>query len=172
MTKSKEVPEETLDYIREHLNYNPENGIVSWIKSPRYHGNVIGLEAGGIDAYGYRRIKCRGRNLKTHRIAWFLYYGVMPEDFIDHKNHNPLDNRIINLREADYISNGRNQRKYSSNTSGYSGVTWNKKLSKWRAQIKVSGKFIYLGYFEHIDEAIAARKAAEVKYGFYKNHGK
>lgn len=57
------------------------------------------------------------------------------------------------------------QRKYlqRNNTSGYPGVS-RLRTGKWGAYIKVNKKRIWLGTFNTVDEAIAARKAAEHKY--------
>lgn len=49
-------------------------------------------------------------------------------------------------------------------TSEHKGVNWNKKGSKWQVEIKVYGKRIYIGMFINIDDAISARKEAELKY--------
>jgi hypothetical protein len=51
------------------------------------------------------------------------------------------------------------------------GVFWNKQDSKWVAQIKVDSKKKHLGVFT-VNPAIAARKAANTKYGYHQNHGK
>lgn len=48
-----------------------------------------------------------------------------------------------------------------SNTSGYTGVYWSSSTQKWRAQITFRRKAYYLGAFEHIEDAIAARKCGE-----------
>ena len=64
-----------------------------------------------------------------------------------------------------------NQSLSIKNKSGHSGVMWNKAVSKWIAQIKAKDKNIYLGSFDKKDDAIHARKVAENKYGFHKNHG-
>lgn len=48
------------------------------------------------------------------------------------------------------------------NTSGYRGVCPSK--GKWRATIGHKGKQIYLGEYENIEDAIAARKEGEEKY--------
>lgn len=51
-----------------------------------------------------------------------------------------------------------------ANTSGYKGVYWHKSANKWMASIGVMGKSIYLGLFDLIEDAISARKAAEILY--------
>jgi hypothetical protein len=47
-----------------------------------------------------------------------------------------------------------------------------KTLSKYRAYIMVNRKQIHLGVYEDINDAIAARKQANIDYGFHANHGK
>lgn len=49
----------------------------------------------------------------------------------------------------------------SNNTTGVPGVYWNKRQEKWIANISVGGKLRHIGTFASMDEAIAARKAAE-----------
>jgi hypothetical protein len=91
-------------------------------------------------------------------------HGVWPEDQIDHINRDRADNRIENLREVTNKQNQQNRSTNSDNTSGHTGVSWYKPYSKWRAQIKHNHKVIHLGYFTNIEDAIAARKAAEKLY--------
>lgn len=80
----------------------------------------------------------------------------------DHINRNRLDNRKWNLREVTRQENMKNKSIYKSNSSGYSGVKWNKKLNKWQVQITVDKKRIHLGVFEDVQSAIFARKKAEL----------
>lgn len=49
----------------------------------------------------------------------------------------------------------------SSNTSGYTGVYQHKRSGKWEAQITFKGRTYYLGLYEEIEEAVAARKKGE-----------
>lgn len=51
-----------------------------------------------------------------------------------------------------------------NSTSGHKGVTWVKSQEKWQAQIMFQGKYIYLGIFADIQDAIQARKEAEDYY--------
>ena len=59
----------------------------------------------------------------------------------------------------------------SNNTSGVTGVSWNRKAGKWDAYIKVNGKRINLGYYVDKQDAIKTRRDAEIKHGFHENHG-
>ena len=58
-----------------------------------------------------------------------------------------------------------------ANTSGVTGVCFSKKGNKWFARIRLDGKSKHLGSFADKQDAIEARKDAEIKYGFHPNHG-
>ena len=57
-----------------------------------------------------------------------------------------------------------NKRTAKNNTSGVKGVYWVKSQNLWKATIFSKGKEIYLGSYKNIDDAINARKEAEIKY--------
>lgn len=84
--------------------------------------------------------------------------------YFDHINRNPLDNRKSNLRAANYTENARNYSKQKNNTSGFSGVSWDKDRSKWAASIVVDKKNKKLGRFNNKDDAVKARLQAEARY--------
>ena len=156
-------PELTAEYLRSILHYSPETGIFTRKvrTSPRVKvGDVAGCPDGG----GYMQIRVQSRLYLAHRLAWLHVYGVWPEDQLDHINRNRSDNRIANLREVTNKQNLQNAGKYSHNTSGHSGVSWYKRDSKWIAHIRHNQKLIHLGCFATIEEAVAARKAAEKLY--------
>lgn len=97
--------------------------------------------------------------------------GEFPEGQIDHVNQIKTDNRFENLREVTNTINHQNIQLQKNNKSGVHGVGFHKTTKKWRACIKVNGKLIHLGLYSEKDLAIKARKEAEVKYKFHKNHG-
>lgn len=53
---------------------------------------------------------------------------------------------------------------YKNNKSGIKGVTYEEKRKKWRAEIRVNYKLIFLGRFNTFEEAVEIRKQAEQKY--------
>lgn len=79
---------------------------------------------------------------------------------VDHINHNRLDNRKSNLRICTQRENIMNRSKTSRNTSGYTGVMWDKSRNKWVARIQNK----HLGYFNNKEDAIKVRQEAEIKY--------
>ena len=84
---------------------------------------------------------------------------------VDHINRNTLDNRRSNLRIATHQENGRNRGKHKLTSSQYKGVTWDKRIKKWKAIIKY-GRNITLGHFANeIDAARAYNTAAREYFG-------
>lgn len=107
-----------------------------------------------------------------HYIDGYMYstkLGMMHRLFIelsegfetDHINRNRLDNRKRNLRKVTRQENMHNKSIYKSNSSGCSGVKWNKRLNSWQVQITVNKKRVHLGVFKDLQDAIFARKTAE-----------
>lgn len=101
----------------------------------------------------------------------FLHRFLMncPNDMIvDHKNHNPLDNRKDNLRICTAQNNSMNISKRNNCTSQHKGIDWKKEKNKWRARIKINGKSKHIGYYDSEEEAsIEYDKAAILYYGLY-----
>ena len=112
-------------------------------------------------AYTMKNGKQRG--LLMHR----LIMNAPKEMEIDHINGNGLDNQRDNLRVCKKSENLWNSGKSKNNKSGYKGVCWSKVIKKWRVQIMINGKLIYLGVFKNIKDAAMAYKEASLKY-----HGK
>lgn len=163
----------TVERVREVLDYDPETGEFRWkVRSSRriQIGDVAGCVRTD-KGKAYVHITIGGVRHYAHRLAWACAYGLFPEKQIDHIDGDGTNNRLANLRSVSAAENGKNQRKPSNNTSGVAGVYWDSRKSKWTSRVRVGGKLVYLGSFRQFDDAIAARKAAELKYGFHPNHG-
>ena len=142
--------------IFEHLKYTPEDGKVWWIKHPR-RSTANGAEAGNMMQNGYRKLKFRGKQYLTHRIAWFLHYGEWPADDIDHIDGNPANNKLSNLRDVTHSVNLQNRKSATSkNKTGFLGVV--KRKNKYAAHVTKNGKQVYLGLFETAELAHKAYK--------------
>lgn len=101
-----------------------------------------------------------GKGLLLHRFIM----NAPKELVVDHKDGNKLDNRKQNLQICTVKENSRKSEFRVTNKSGHTGVIWYTKTNKWMSYIKVNYKFKNLGYFENIDDAIDARKKAEIFY--------
>jgi hypothetical protein len=66
--------------------------------------------------------------------------------------------------ERKTVNRKRARKTQRNNTSGSKGVTFNKSAGKWQAKIgSGSGRAKHLGYFETMDQAVAARAVAEAE---------
>jgi hypothetical protein len=102
----------------------------------------------------------------SRKITLLHVFLVNPEPgfVVDHIDHMKLNNRRHNLRQVTASENNFNRGKCSNNVSGVTGVTWMKDRSKWRAQISKDNVRVHLGDYLEKEDAIATRKAAEIKY--------
>lgn len=151
--------------VKNEVEYDPDTG--NFI---RLRGKGKGNLAGSINKYKqYVYIRIAGKRYMAHRIAWLYVYGASPDGDIDHINRIKHDNRIANLRVVSKSDNQHNHPKSRSNTSGFTGVYFNK--YSWVAQITYKGKVIYLGSFATKEEAINKRKVANEVFEFSATHG-
>lgn len=174
--------------LRQLLRYEPGTGRVFWLargpewfkdesyaarrKMSAWNGRFSGKEAlTAVHCKGYLHGCVLGQQYLAHRVIWAIVNDFWPEQ-VDHINGNPADNRIANLRNVESRENQRNMKRPHNNTSGCTGVVWHRDRGKWAAQITVNQRNVHLGRFDDFYDAVAARKAAEVKYGFHSNHGR
>lgn len=137
--------------LRERLQYDPNTGRWIWLKTPRR--GFEGKPAGSIDAKGYWCIKIDGKSYKASRLAFLYMTGEWPPEEMDHINRTTWDDCWTNLRPATRTENNQNRVKIGE--SGYQGVYRHNQNNRWVAQ----HENIYLGSYETIDEAVAARDA-------------
>lgn len=172
------------DMLKSLFSYDKETGHITFNSLSEQHFNDYtdpkaalrnwksGVRAEKEAGNRYLAVWFFGKRLKAHRVAYCLATGMWPNGFLDHINGDPRDNRFCNLRVVTNQTNLRNARLYTTNKSGACGVSWIKKRKKWYASITVDGRTITLGYFAEKQDAITARAAGEIQFGFHKNHGR
>ena len=123
----------------------------------------------------YQQMKKKGKIYKTYKEPNdIVLYDDYAEIIILDNKSNEVGRVKIDLDDVDRVctqhQNCMNQNKRSNNTSGYTGVLWDKAKNKWMARIKVNYKQIFLGYYDTLEEAIKVREQAEIRYfGEYRN---
>ncbi len=159
----------TADLLKEHLHFDDASGMFFWNGAPSFTNSRGGKVAGtvredrsisiGVPGHGY---------FLAHRLAWLYHYGELPKIEIDHKDGNPSNNRIDNLRLATSSQQKQNKVVQSNNRSGLKGAYFHAchKGKKWRSQIKTENGLKFLGYFETaLDAHEAYVSAAEKAFG-------
>lgn len=167
----KALPSRAL--IHQLLRYDAETGDLIWLPrtrdsitdnnkravwNSRYAGKVAGYARPNIEGGPYLHIGIHGSIFKAHRLVWLHVRGEPVPDIIDHKDHNPLNNRIENLRASSMPQNRANSFVRKDNKLGFKGIG----LSKaGRFRVTVRGN--YLGTFRTLEEAIRTHKEASTE---------
>jgi hypothetical protein len=148
------------------LDYEPETGVFRWkVRSGRA---TVGMVAGTAHNRGYWQINVRGKLYLAHRLAWFITHGEWPAQDTDHINGDKQDNRIANLRLASRSENMANTGPKQNSASGIKGVWLFKRTGKWAAGYRKDGRMVHVGYFDTVQEAEQAHRAAyEKAFGIY-----
>lgn len=110
--------------------------------------------------------------VKLHRIVIAMTTGCWPIGDVDHIDGNRTNNRPDNLRVVNARMNRRNSKVPSTNTSGRIGVYKETDQDAWYAVIGTGSGAKRLGTYGTIDEAIAARRGAEIALGYSVTHGR
>lgn len=132
--------------LRWHINYAPNNGKL-YVKATEYMGKVNN--------------KYKNKTHYLHKLIISADYKN--NQFINHINHNPLDNRKCNLEVVDIQRNDLHREKANKNTtSGIRNVSYNSKTNKWVIQFQVNKKNKVFKIFNY-EELDKAKEYANVK---------
>ena len=146
---------ELAQLARDILEYR--DGGLFWIKAGKRR--KVGDRAGCLLSDGYRRIRLEGKPYKEHRLIYLIHNSVWDitdlSQEIDHINRIKDDNRIENLRVVT-----RQENNFNTNVKGY---CWDKEKQKWKARIRINGKYKHLGYFDYKTDARLAYVTAKKK---------
>ena len=156
--KIKDEPDQKR--LREVLDYNPDTGIFLWkcrydnTSNGRWNGRWAGKRAGSIKSGRYKciEISIGSKKYTASRLAWIYMYGDLGIGIqVDHKDCNPLNNKISNLRLATHWQNTQN-RSLNRNKELPKGISLQKSGS-YRVRISANNKSIYLGTYKSSEEA-------------------
>ena len=137
--------------ICEIVLYNNKSEEVARAIVDRHYLDKVEKYKWGLHQGGYVITVVDKKRLRLHHLILPRKKGFE----VDHQFGNKLDNRKSKLRYATHQQNMRNRK----NAKGYS---WDKQREKFRAEIKVDGKSIYLGLFDREKDARKAYCEARI----------
>ena len=149
--------------IEDLVDYDPDTGKLTWNQHLWRTTIEVGDPVGGVctTLSGHRQVCYKGKYIYTHRLCWKKYYGVWPEQDLDHIDGDPLNNKINNLR----LCNKQQNRANSKTKKLYKGVVKTfRKNHPWKAQIKCNDKLVHLGVFKTEIEAARAYDVAAKEF--------
>lgn len=174
------------EVLRQLLDYDPATGVLRWkLRGPewfapgkqtvthqmrRWNSQYAGKISFTCVRDGYANGHLLNSATRAHRVAWKWVHGCDPCE-IDHIDGDRLNNAVHNLRNVLGAENRRNRRIPKNNTTGVMGVERVRRRTGpdcWR--VTIAGD--YIGLFDCIGRAIAARREAERRRGFHLNHGR
>ena len=128
-------------------------------------------KAGHKNKEGYYQMRLNHQRMYLHRMIFLYHHGYLPEQ-VDHIDGNRGNNRIENLRAADYVLNSCNSKKRTDNTSGVKGVWFCEREKRYIAQFQYQKKKYHVGSFISIEEAAQAiKQKREQIVKEFANHG-
>lgn len=145
--------------LQRRFRYHPSGYLVRKVKTAP--NTWVGQVVQGYRRYGYRYIFTKGKDRKQKRIAlhraiFAVVHGRFPKGILDHRDRDPSNNRIENLREVDLYQNAFNRKLDTRNKSGYRGLRWDSCRCRWRVVIGHRGRYQYFG------ESVSKRKAVTI----------
>ena len=114
--------------------------------------------------YVVRNIKVGVNKWKHQMLHRFIMNEINPEIFIDHWDHNGLNCQKVNLRSCSCTQNNGNRVHIPTENNPYKGVSWDKRLKKYNAQISINNKTKYLGLHQNAEDAAIAYNRAALEY--------
>ena len=111
---------------------------------------------------GYRQVYLEARQYLLHRLIFFWHHGYLPK-VVDHIDGDKTNNKIENLQGCDQHINISKAKIFSTNTTGFKGVSYNKSAKKYESYFWKNYQKIHCGLWNTAEEAFKARE--EKRYG-------
>jgi hypothetical protein len=155
------------------LDYDPTTGSLTWKSRPRemfrrevdwlgWNVKYAGRTAGRVQVRGSVSVNLGGAKFLAHRLVWLIAYGEPVPDQLDHRDMDPTNNRLDNLRPATDVQNQANRRAHRDSATGVKGVRRSGTPGKFDVWI-YRGKPIYLGTYSSIEDAAEAYRKAAIR---------
>ena len=171
-----ESKEELYAFLAEHIDYNPVTGVFKQKKDGK-RLVVVDSNNSKLNPYAYLRANGRYSNFPLCKLAYYKVNGRLPA----HNLRLSVDElqrarrgvvryaklEQLSLFEAKYKWAKRSRR----NTSGYTGVSYDREYGRWTAVVYLDRKKVRLGRYDTPEEAAIVVQCYREKHGFLVYHG-
>lgn len=141
----------TQDQLKKLFSYQDGN---LYNRSKRSRTSLADQKAGAINKHGRVYVKISGKSYLLHRLIFLYHHGWIPA-MIDHKDTNPLNNKIENLRACSREQNNSNRIASKANKLGVKGVYQHRDGVRYQVNVRANNKLHYGGLFNSLEEAKA-----------------
>jgi hypothetical protein len=149
------------DYLKSSFSYR--DGRLYWKESKR--GVNGGEEAGSMGVNGRWFVCVCGHSIRRARIIWIMHHGKLASNlYVMNRNGDKLDDRIENLIICNKYQISLTDKLSRNNTTGHTGVSYVRRLNKYKAVLRLYGKDNYLGLFDTVEAASEAYRRAKVMH--------
>jgi hypothetical protein len=161
--------------------------VEEWDKVPGFnsyvvstHGRVMNNKTGRIltnqikDGYNTVNItndEGKRKHMLLHRLVAIAFLSNPKNGkCVDHKDRDPNNNHVSNLRWCSISQNQMNKTKYKNNSSGVTGIHYDEDSEKYVVRIQKNSKMHDLGSYNTLRQAKNVRlKAIKEKFGEFAN---
>lgn len=139
--------------FHKRFTYDPDTGLLWYRDDYRCSGLTAAARskpAGTFDRHGYGKVGVCQQVIGLHRVIWMMMYGAIPDGYtIDHRDRNPSNNRLDNLRLATRAEQQQNRSRVSSGFPR--GVR--ARRGRWVGTVKANGETFNAGSFDTMEQA-------------------
>lgn len=146
-----------IEDVERVINYKRKGNRLRWVLHDSDPSHISGKYVVDTD-----------RKARLHR---FIMRLEDPRLIVDHINGDTMDNRKENLKIITRGENNKNQRKHINNTSGYTGVTYEKQSGLYVSAIQLHNKKLHIGRYDTLEQANIAYRASAKTLNFSDRHG-
>lgn len=173
---ARESKEELYAFLAEHIDYNPVTGVFKRKKDGK-RLVVVDNNTSKLNPYACSRFNGRTVPFPLCKLAYYKVNGRLPEqnlrlsvDELQRARRGVV--RYAKLEQLGLIeATCRGAKRSRRNTSGYTGVGYDRQYGRWTAAVYIDRKKVWLGRYDTPEEAAIVVQCYREKHGFLVYHG-
>lgn len=174
-----ESKEELYALLAEHIDYNPVTGVFKRKKDGKrpFASVEKNVESSKLNPYARLRLNGVSKTFSLCRLAYYKINGRLPEQNLRLavEELSRAKRGVVRYAKLEELSlseaKSKGAKRSKKNTSGYTGVSYDRSCGRWVAVVHLDGKRVILGWYGTPEEAAIAAQCYREKHGFLVYHG-